>query len=386
MNLTNRWVALGVLFLARVAMGFQFQSVPALTPLFVDAYDIDLTQLGLLIAVYLSPGVVIAFPGGTIGARIGDKRAVAIGLVLMVAGGALMAASTGWNLQLAGRFLAGVGAITLNVLMSKLVTDYFAGREIATAMGIFVNSWPVGIAAALVVLPSIGLSSGLSGAMTAVLVACIAALLLFVIAFRPAAGAAAQAMSGAMPSGRVFRGIVAAGLVWGLYNAAIGMVFGFGPAMLSERGWDLETSAGVTSIFLWVACLSIPFGGLIADRLHKRDAVLMVSCLVFAVMLSIAAQVSAVVPVFAVMGAIGGLAAGPIMSLPAAILSPEQRAKGMGIFYTLFYFCTASAPFLAGALSDWVGTSRAAFHFGAVQLLVAILLAWRIRVAFAQRS
>ena len=43
-----------------------------------------------------------------------------------------------------------------------MVTDWFAGREIATAMAIFVNSWPVGIAISLLTLPAIGTAYGVS--------------------------------------------------------------------------------------------------------------------------------------------------------------------------------------------------------------------------------
>jgi MFS family permease len=67
----------------------------------------------------------------------------------MVVGGLVMAFGVGWPAQLSGRLLAGFGGVLLNVLMSKMVTDWFAGREIATAMAIYVNSWPFGIAIAL---------------------------------------------------------------------------------------------------------------------------------------------------------------------------------------------------------------------------------------------
>jgi hypothetical protein len=40
--------------------------------------------------------------------------------------------------------------------MTKMVADWFAGKEIATAMAIFVNSWPAGIALGLLTLPLIG--------------------------------------------------------------------------------------------------------------------------------------------------------------------------------------------------------------------------------------
>ena len=80
----------------------------------------------------------------------------------MTGGGLIMTFSHAWHLELLGRLLAGVGGVLLNVLMSKMITDWFAGKEIATAMAIFVNSWPVGIAMALILLPPIAGSGGVS--------------------------------------------------------------------------------------------------------------------------------------------------------------------------------------------------------------------------------
>lgn len=149
----NRWSILAVLFLVRTSFAIQFQAVAALSPVMMNEFGIGLAEIGVLIGLYLAPGIVVAYPGGSIGRRYGDTRAVAGGLVLMIGGGTLMALGDSWEAQVAGRLVAGTGGVVLNVLMSKMVQDWFAGREIATAMGIFVNSWPIGIAAALVILP-----------------------------------------------------------------------------------------------------------------------------------------------------------------------------------------------------------------------------------------
>lgn len=60
----QRWVILAVLTLARTAMGFQFQSVPALTSHLTAGLGLSFAVLGTLIGLYLIPGAVIAFPGG----------------------------------------------------------------------------------------------------------------------------------------------------------------------------------------------------------------------------------------------------------------------------------------------------------------------------------
>lgn len=47
-----------------------------------------------------------------------------------------------------GRVLSGAGAVLLNVLVTKMVTDWFQGRENVLALGILITSWPLGIAIA----------------------------------------------------------------------------------------------------------------------------------------------------------------------------------------------------------------------------------------------
>ena len=158
--MTGRWGILAVLFTVRATMGFQFQSVAAVAPILTRDAGIGLADIGLLIGLYLAPGMAIALPGGALGRRYGDKPAVLTGLALMFLGGLLMAFWPSWSAQICGRLLAGLGGVLLNVIMSKMVTDWFAGREIASAMAIFVNSWPVGIALALIVLPPAGMAYG----------------------------------------------------------------------------------------------------------------------------------------------------------------------------------------------------------------------------------
>src|ERR1700736_2829573 len=101
-------------------------------------------------------------PGGAIGQRFGDKRTVLGAPLLMLIGGLAMALSNSWTAQIAGRLVAGAGGVLLNVQMTKMVADWFAGKEIATAMAVFVNSWPAGIALSLLTLPSIGTAYGVS--------------------------------------------------------------------------------------------------------------------------------------------------------------------------------------------------------------------------------
>lgn len=373
----NRWGVLALLFSVRVSMAFQFQAVAALSPTIMRDLNVELADIGLLIGLYLSPGIVLAFSGGKIGKRFGDKSSVLFGLVLMICGGMLMAFWSAWGAQIGGRLLAGTGGVLINVLMSKMVTDWFEGKEIATAMGIFVNSWPVGIALALVVLPPVAEASSLVVALSLVTGLAMVGLLLLGIFYRapaPAGDEIAPAPSDL--AGTALMAVITAGLIWGLYNAALGMIFSFGPAMLADRGWSNSEASSATSVTLWLVAISVPLGGVIADRSGQRNLVLVAGLLLFAAMLILAARSEEVLLMFVLLGLVGGLSAGPIMSLPSSVLHIENRAVGMGIFFTMFYLVTVLAPWLGSYLAEAIGRTSATFDMGAIMLIACCAALW----------
>jgi len=374
----KRWNVLILLFIVRLSMAFQFQSVASMSPAIMKAYDVGLGDIGLLISLYLAPGLAFALPGGEIGRRFGDKRVVLFGLTLMIAGGLLMAFAPTWHWQIAGRIVAGIGGVVLNVLMSKMVTDWFAGKEIATAMAIFVNSWPAGIALCLFLLPAIVAAKGIATALLLTTAFCALGFVLLATLYRspPHAGSGAPVPPAAWPRPPAIRAMVAAGSIWGLFNAAIGMVFGFGTILLVERGWGLAAAGSATSLVLWLISISVPFGGILADRTGKHMEIMLIGFALFAVTLLGATRTDAVVPAFVALGLVGGLSAGPIMSLPARVLTPPVRAVGMGIHFTLFYVFVVAAPIVAGILSTRIGTAGTAFDLGAFMLALCFPAYW----------
>ena len=371
----NRWGVLAVLFLVRLTMAFQFQSVAAVAPLLSGKFGVSLADIGLLIGLYFAPGVVLSLPGGAIGQKFGDKRTALIALVMMLVGSLAMALTELWSLQIAGRLVAGAGGVLLNVQLTKMITDWFAGKEMATAMAIFVNSWPAGVALSLLSLPLIGTAYGLAAVhiFVAALIAIGAVMAAF---YRAPEHAIAGVASSARLSVQVMMAVVVAGLIWGLFNLGFAMIFSFGPTMLVERGYTIAQSGSVISIVLWLAVFSVPLGGFVADRLKRPQFVLVAGSLLFALLMLLLAHSGVVIPLVVALGLISGQPAGPMMSLPARVLEPATRALGMGIFYTLYYAAMTVGPIVAGAAAKWTGSAAAAFDFGAAVVLACPLLLW----------
>ncbi len=374
----NRWFALAVLFAIRLTMAFQFQSVAAVAPLLGDTFGVSFADIGWLIGLYFAPGLALALPGGAIGKRFGDKPTVIASLLLMLIGELAMALSPSWPIQIAGRLVSGAGGVIFNVQMTKMVADWFAGQEIATAMAIFVNSWPAGIALSLVALPPIATAFSV-GAVYLTVAAFIAVGLVFFAAAYPSPPkmtTTTAAAESSWPDRNTFIALIAAGLIWGLFNVGFAMIFSFGPSMLNEHGWSISAAGSAVSIVLWLAVMSIPLGGILADRSQRPNLVLVAGCIVFAVLTVILPRSGAVISIMTAIGLLCGLPVGPILSLPARILKAQTRAIGMGIFYTLYYATMMLGPVVAGALAKSTGSAAAALDFGAAVIMACPLLLW----------
>src|SRR5215510_6545634 len=157
--LRHRWFIIATIFLARTTMAMQFQSIAPVAPLVVMDLGITYAQLGLLIGIYLLPGTVLALPGGLLGERFGNRRVALWGLALMVLGGFITASSHTLLLAHTGRLLSGAGGVLLNLILAKMTAEWFAGREISTAMSVMLISWPFGIGLGAVLFGAIGAAS-----------------------------------------------------------------------------------------------------------------------------------------------------------------------------------------------------------------------------------
>ena len=119
----RRWLILAVLFVARTAMGFQYQTVASTAPMLLRELHVSFAEIGTLIGLYHITGVVLSLPGGLIIRRVGDKNLCAIGLALMAGGGFVVAQSDSYAAAFAGRLASGMGATLFNLVITKMTTD-----------------------------------------------------------------------------------------------------------------------------------------------------------------------------------------------------------------------------------------------------------------------
>ena len=358
---TSRWTVLWVIFIARTSMGYQFQSIGSVGPVLVEYLVIDFAMLGTLIGIYKFPGFFLAYPSGLLGRKLGLKTVSVIGLFLMAAGGLLGAYADSYSLMMTGRIVAGTGAVLFNVLSAAIIANWFADRELTLAMAIHVNSWPFGIALGLATQAMLLQATSLGVMLLLAALFCAAGcLMLFFVDAEPRASgpaaAAGQAGVGSALGGRALLLVTLAAMVWLFFNAGLILVVGFAPAFLVAQGLSTTEAGLLSSVGTWLGIATIPVAGYAVQRWGRANQTMIVFLIGGGCIAAMIPLVDSWLLMFTLFGLIAWSPAGPIVSLPVPHLTQENRAIGMGVFFSYYYLGIGLFPALAGWMRDITGS------------------------------
>jgi predicted MFS family arabinose efflux permease len=349
----RRWAILALLFATRVALGLQFQTLGSVADPLAKSLDLSFTQIGTLIGLFMMPGLVLAIPLGFAGRYASDRALVTAGLVALALGGGVAAAADGFGGLALGRLLCGVGFVVTTIFFTKMVVDWFAGRELATAMAVLVMSWPFGIAMGQVGHSWLAATYGWRMPFIAASLYCLAGAALLAVAYRPPpATTATTATASVGLTAREWTLTLMAALVWAAFNAAYIVYLSFAPRVLVAGGMGVLEAASIISLASWVMIFSGAACGQLADRMGHSDLILSVCLGCAMAALALLSHVAWAVPISLLFGLVGMAPAGLIMALTGAAMAPPKRAFGMGIFFSAYFVVTAPAPAIAGWFFD----------------------------------
>ncbi len=364
---TLRWRMLALLFACRASLGLQFQTLGSTADPLMAQFGIGYTGIGTLIGLFMLPGLFLSLPAGTAGRFASDRHLVSLGLALMALGGLVAASAHGFGQLGLARVVTGAGFVFGSLYFTKMVVDWFSGRELATALGILVMSWPFGIAAGQVGHAWLAATFDWRAPFIAASLCSATATVAVAWGYRPppSAGAAAGAQINRLPRDELLLTLVAAA-AWGLFNAGYVVYLSFAPKVLELHGYGAAQAAAVISIASWVMILSVSVIGGIADRTGRHATVLCLCMAVAVASLLLLRHVEWSVALSLAFGLLGMAPAGVIMTLTAQSMAPQRRAFGMGVFLSFYFVVQTAAPPLAGWLFDRSGEPFVAIQFSAI--------------------
>lgn len=377
----SRWFMLAVLFAARFALGYQFQSAGSVAPFLMRDFGIDYTQVGLLVGGFILPGIAISLPSGFLGRRFGDKSVVTAGMALMVLGGAIASFAPSYSVILFGHLLAGVGGAILIVLMSKMLTDWFAEKELHLGNAIFIVGWPAGIAAGQATQSFLAEMTSWQFVFRLSIVLVALALVLMAAFYHRPPGLQPDAPE--RPQRLRWQDIkiaCLAGISWMFLNGAYLVMLSFGPSLLIERGIQVAQASAMVSLMSWMTILAIPLGGHLATH-YRVPNIVMVGGLAVSIALGAALPFVPYPLVFFLLFGFAFATAVPVVgSLAAEVFDPRVRGPGFGVYFLWYFGGMPALIAFAGLLRDWTGSITASILFAVGMLVCCLLLAGVFRL------
>ena len=369
----RRWLMLALCFATRVGLGFQFQTLGSVADPLAREMHFSFSEIGTLIGLFFVPGLVLSLPAGVAGRWASDRTLIASGLLALAFGGAADALARGFDLFAIGRLLCGAGFVFSTIFFAKMVADWFAGREIATAMAVLVMSWPFGIAMGQVMHGWLATTEHWRMAFVIAALYCLAGAVLVLLFCRPPPrAAAATAPTSTWLSRREWILVLIAAFVWAAFNAAYLVWASFAADVLTSRGMNAIEAASIVSVASWLLIASGALAGVIADRTGRAGLVLTV-CMAVAIACLVALPWPGwALPVSIAAGLIGFAPAGLVMALTGEAMAPHKRAFGMGVFFSAWFLMTAPAPAIAGWLRDRTGDAYAPMVFAIVAIVLTV--------------
>jgi MFS family permease len=348
------WAILAALTLGRIAFGYQLQTVATLGPILVPLFHLSYTEFGALIGSMMLLGAFVALPLGVLGGWLGDRVVLGVGLALMAAGSCVSAWGGDPAGIAAGRIVAGIGGVGMIVLQGKVIADWFTGSRFLLAISIAVCGYPIGVGLAQLILPPVADAFGwpagfISGAGIPGV-----ALLMFLASFRPPRDMAAEQHRFSWPSLRECLLITIAGTIWTAYTAGYTGYLSYVPSTLALRGDGPALIGLVVTIATWGNVPATTFGGGLAARFGGLR-ILVIGTLAMAIGTAGTALSGTPVLWSALVGIVGSLHPGVTVAVGTLSARQENRAVGLGIFYSLYFAGGTIGPTACGRAADLYG-------------------------------
>jgi cyanate permease len=149
-----RWTIQGVLIFMQISLGLNFMAPTPLFTLIMDDYGINRGVVSLLVSAPIIVLTISLLPSGILIAKIGSKRAMVIGGLLM-SSGLIAPLLDSFTMMVLMRLLFGVGAAICLPVTSSILMEWFKPNELPVMNGINESGRSVGVAFGILAAVSI---------------------------------------------------------------------------------------------------------------------------------------------------------------------------------------------------------------------------------------
>ena len=365
------------------------QILYVLLPIWQIAFDLSLTQVGLLITLYLGAMASFQMPAGILAERFGERVLLVGGTVVTALGFITLGMTDGFVALLSILTFAGLSSGVQHPLASSLIARAYEEGGRRVAIGTFNFAGDIGKVAfpalAALILANWDwpwVTTGFGG------FGLVAALGIF-LALRTLGASATE-------TGKRTRQAKAKVKDWGILDkrgfsllSLLAMVdtttrFGFLtfiPFLMIGKGMAVETTGLALGLLFAGGALGKFLCGVIAEKVGIIAAVVLTEAVTGGgILLTLVLPLEAIFVFLPVLGVAMNGTSSVLYGTVADFVTSERQARAFGFFYTLVMASAAVAPSLYGIVSDLTSVAATMGIIGVV-VLTTIPLAWLLRAS-----
>jgi MFS family permease len=262
--------------------------------------------------------------------------------------------------------MAGIGGLTLSVLLPTLLSQWFRTKELGLAMGIFNTGVPLGSVICFGLFGKIGT---LWGWRTAILLTGIYALITAILLLSFYQLPSSQTLKNRKREdlGQSLKEMGApiwwVGVSWLWFNAAFVSFTTFAPNFFLQKGYTIEQSGFLTGTPILGSLFFSPVMGYLVDRFRHREWLVAIGGVALSILILSFNFSSSFLLLVILMGIFSATIPAPIYSLPSRLLKPENLGLGFGVISTCSSIGLFMAPYLVGKVKDLTGSYAFSFVF-----------------------
>jgi predicted MFS family arabinose efflux permease len=374
-------ISVGAVIVAMMAIQMASLGFSPLLPAIQQDLGASYSQIGLFTGMYGIIALLVSLPAGVFAARIGEKRALLIGLAVTAAGLAALSEATRYDVALAFRALWLIGYRTAFIgvftAMAMVTPEKYRSRTmgILGAMAAFASV--IGAPFGTRVAALLGWRGGIQGYAAITLLGAIVFGLLYHRQRSQPSGvvgphAASMTRAGAVSALR--NPIIWSMILLGLINMGGFSVTFFVPyAVKSVFGMGAQDAASIISVSYLVSIpLNLAFGYL-CDRYSRWNMMIWLAVLLVPASFAVMSRDLLVFRIaVALIVSLGHAATNQLYAIGSSLLPKEEVGKGMGIVGLGSGIFGYLGPQMLGYLRDVTGGFTAGWIFVACAAVLAL--------------
>jgi MFS family permease len=388
-----RWIILIVAYICMLAFTFTLQFLPPILTLVIDDMRFSHTQAGLLMSLFALPTIFLSIPAGSLSDRWGPMKVGVLSLILAISGTLLFAFGGSFASISTGRIISGIGAATIAIVAAQMISQWFRGREIGTAMGIYNTAMPVGTIICYISFGKIADTMGWRMPVLIPVIICLAGLISLLILYKPTPDkpvfkgySEGERQPGFLSGlGEIGLPIWLIGLCWMWFNSAFMSFSTFGPDFFVSKGYSITAAGFLVSLLMWGSLFMSPVIGRLVDRMNNHEVFIAVGGLFSALAIYLLTKTTWYLYPMILMAVSVACIPAPVFSFPSKLLRPQMLGMVFGILFTFSSLGMFLGPSASGMVRDATGSYETTFVFLSMIALLVPFTAFILRIRTKRR-